>query len=145
VQRAATYDMRKDSSRRQARAGVAAASPTIVLFSADDDLAQLVRQAAQETCGVEHRRSAQNSSALLAQPHVRLVLVDDGAIEERERGWLLTQIRKRLPDASLLYIAADHNLENEKRARANGASYYTAKPLDAERFLQVLRSFLKVS
>jgi len=78
-----------------------------------------------------------------AQPNVRLVILDDQAVEENDRSWLLTRIHKRLPGVSLLYITGDQSDTNEKRARANGAHYYVSRPLSFERFGYVLQSFLR--
>jgi hypothetical protein len=78
-----------------------------------------------------------------AQPNVRLVILDDQAVEENDRSWLLTRIHKRLPGVSLLYIAGNQSDTNEKRARANGAHYYVSRPLSFERFGYVLQSFLR--
>ena len=75
---------------------------------------------------------------------MRLAIVDDQAVEENDRGWLLTQIRERFSADSLLYVAGSQSDANEKRARTNGAHYYVSKPLSLERFGQVLRSFLQI-
>jgi DNA-binding response OmpR family regulator len=83
------------------------------------------------------------SDGSFALPNVRIVILDDQAVEEDDRSWLLTRIRKRLPDASLLYIARNQSDTNEKRARSNGAHYYASKPLSFGRFGYVLQSFLR--
>lgn len=82
---------------------------------------------------------------VLAQPNVRLIILDDQAVEENDRGWLLAQIRKYFPGPSLLYIAGSQSDGNEKRARTNGAHYYISKPLSLERFSYVLQSFLQAA
>ncbi len=46
------------------------------------------------------------------------------------------------PSALLIYVAESHQPEAERRARAYAAQYYTAKPLDPDRTLRVLESFL---
>jgi DNA-binding response OmpR family regulator len=119
-------------------------SPRLLLFSDDQVLAdlaggvvkppwKLVRQGADGLTGRE----------VFAQPNVRLVVLDDQAVEESDRGWLLAQIRKHFSGASLLYIASLQSDDNEKRARANGAQYYVSRPLALERFGHVLESFLQ--
>lgn len=80
---------------------------------------------------------------VLAQPNVRLAIIDDQAIDENDRGRWLGQFRKLFSGVSLLYVAGNWSDGNEKRARANGAQYYVSKPLSPERFGQVLQSFLK--
>ena len=83
------------------------------------------------------------SDRILAEPNVRLVVLDDQGVDENDRGWLLVQIRKRFSDASLLYVAGSQSDGNERLARRNGAHYYVSKPLSPERFARVLESFLR--
>jgi DNA-binding response OmpR family regulator len=90
-----------------------------------------------------YRADKYGSHQVFVQPNVRLVILDDQTVEEKERGWLLAQIRKHFSGTSLLYIAASQSDGNEKRARMNGAHYYASKPLSLERFGYVLRSFLQ--
>ena len=80
---------------------------------------------------------------MIAQPNVRLVIVDDQTVEENDRGWMLVQIRKHFSGIPLLYVAGGQSDANEKQARTNGAQYYVSKPLSVERFGQVVRSFLQ--
>jgi|SRR5271170_5281343 len=119
-------------------------SPTLLLLSDDEALAtfvlgivkrpwKLIRNGAHK-CG---------SREVFTQPNVRLVILDDQAVVDNERGWLLTQIRKHFSGTSLLYVAAIQTDCNEKRARTNGAHYYASKPLSFEQFGYVLRSFLR--
>ncbi len=114
----------------------------LLLLSDDDALVKLVRAAIRPPWKVDHHDNA-NASDLFRRPHVRLVIVDDGMIKEAERGWLLGQIRQRAAGVPLMYVADSHDLENERRARASGAQYYTSKPVDEQQFVQILRSFLK--
>jgi len=116
--------------------------PTLLLLSGDKSLASLVREASGPGWRVEHVEDAQGGE-LFARPNIRLVVVDDELIGEGDRGWLLGQIRARQAGVPLMYVTAFHDPENEKRARAGGAHYYTSKPLDKGRFVQVLQSFLK--
>ena len=83
------------------------------------------------------------SQKTFAEPNVRLVILDDQAVEENERRWLLGQIRKHFPGDLMIYIAGIHSDDNERRARTNGAHYYDAKPLAHELFGQVLQSFMQ--
>ena len=77
------------------------------------------------------------------EPNVQLVILDDQAVGEGDRGWLLAQLRKHFPGHPMLYIAGSHSEDNEIRARTNGAHYYDSKPLSPERFEQVLQSFMQ--
>ena len=117
--------------------------PTLLLLSADKSLVDLVRTASGPDWNVSHHLNAHDRDDPLDRPNVKLVLLDDSAVEESERGWLLGQIRRRVPEALLLYVTVQHSEENERRARANGALYYIAKPLQAPLFTQVLKAFLK--
>jgi len=120
-------------------------SPTLLLLSDDEALADLVRGIVKRPWKlVRQGANGFMNREAFSQPNVRLVILDDQAIEENDRGWLLAQIRKHLPGPSLLYVAANQSDGNEKRARTTGAHYYVSKPLSLERFGNVLRSFLKV-
>jgi DNA-binding response OmpR family regulator len=85
------------------------------------------------------------SRKVFVQPNVRLVIFDDQAVEESDSGWMLAQIRKHFSGISLLYVAANQSDGNEKRARTNGAHYYSSKPLSLMRFGYVLQSFCRHS
>jgi hypothetical protein len=74
---------------------------------------------------------------------VRLVVIDDEAVSEQDRGWLLGQIRRSLDGATLLYVAGSHSVENERRARGHGALYYTAKPIQSGELTSVLKGFME--
>lgn len=119
-------------------------SPTLLLLSADAALADLIRGIVKRPwklvrCGADKLMTRE----VLAQPNVRLVIVDDQTVEENDRGWMLVQIRKHFSGIPLLYVASGQSDANEKRARTNGAQYYVSKPLSVERFGQVVRSFLQ--
>jgi DNA-binding response OmpR family regulator len=118
--------------------------PTLLLLSADREIVEIVTDAAKAGWRVAEHGETEALHSLFAEPNVRLVLLDDEAIEEAERGRLLTQIRRRLPAASLLYVAGNHDELNEKRARTGGAHYYVSKPLALERFAHVLQSFMRM-
>ncbi len=115
---------------------------TLLLLSDDDAFVKLVREVIGPPWRIDHHGNVDRSD-LFRQPNVGLVLVDDGVIKEAERGWLLGQIRQRASGVPLMYVADSHDLENERRARASGAHYYTSKPVDERQFVLVLRSFLK--
>jgi DNA-binding NtrC family response regulator len=116
---------------------------TLLLLSNDGALERLVRGNISPQWKVE-RRNNFHAGEIFKQPHVGLVVLDDAMVVEGERGWLLGQIRQWVPGVPIMYVADNHDLDNEKRARANGAQYYTSKPLDEHRFALVLQSFLKM-
>lgn len=120
-------------------------APTLLLLSDDEALAEFVLGVVKPPWRLIHQdgAGAPMSDGSFALPNVRIVILDDQAVEENDRGWLLTRIHKRIPDASLLYIARNQSDANEKRARSNGAHYYASKPLSFERFGYVLQSFLR--
>ncbi len=119
-------------------------SPTLLLLSADEALTGLVRGVVRRPWKLV-RLGADKfmTREMLAQPNVRLVIVDDQTVEENDRGWMLVQIRKHFSGIPLLYVAGRQSDANEKQARTNGAQYYVSKPLSVERFGQVVRSFLQ--
>jgi len=119
-------------------------SPSLLLFSDDEALTGLVRGIVKPPWKlVRQLANGFTNREVFAQPNVRLVILDDQAVEESDRGWLLAQIRKHFSGASLLYVASLQSDDNEKRARANGAQYYVSRPLALERFGHVLESFLQ--
>jgi DNA-binding response OmpR family regulator len=117
--------------------------PALLLLSYDPVLADLVRETLKYpwkfVCG---RPDRYLSYKIFTEPNVRLVLLDDEAIQEDDRVWLLTQLRKHFSGSPLLYVASTHSESTEKQARTNGAQYYALKPLSAEHFGPVLCSFL---
>jgi DNA-binding response OmpR family regulator len=116
----------------------------VLLLSDDEALAKLVLGIVKRPWKlVRHAADKYLGRELFAQPNVRLVILDDQAVEENDRGWLLEQIRKHFSGPPLLYVAGSQSDANEKRARTKGAHYYVSKPLSIERFGQVLQSFLQ--
>ena len=118
--------------------------PIALLLSEDQALIDLVFEVVKHPWILIHyRATAYLSREAFVQPHVRLVVLDDQEVDEKSRGMLLTQIRRRFAGTPLLYVAATQSDGNEKRARTNGAHYYASKPLSLDRFGYVLRSFLR--
>jgi len=119
-------------------------SPTLLLLSDDELLADFVLGIVKRPWKlIRHGADKYGSREVFTHPNVRLVILDDQAVVDNERGRLLTQISKHFSGTSLLYVAAIQSDCNEKRARANGAHYYASKPLSFEQFGHVLRSFLR--
>lgn len=123
----------------------AAPAPTVVVFSADKELTELARQAAPHPWKVEPCEDPSLGRQVLQRPNVKVVIVDDEVVREDSRGWLLDRIHRFVPQALLIYVAASHSAADEKRARSYAAQYYTAKPIDVERTMRVVQSFLKAA
>jgi DNA-binding response OmpR family regulator len=116
----------------------------LLLLSDDEALANFVLGIVKCPWKLVHQGADRYMShKMFAQPNVRLVVLDDQAVQENDRDWLLAQIRKHFSGHPLLYVAGNHSEINEKRARTNGAQYYASKPLVHEQFGQVLQSFLQ--
>ena len=126
-------------------ASVRLPAPTLVLFSSDKELTALVRKSVKAPWKIELCEDPAIGREALSRPSVRLVIVDDGAVDEEARGWLLDRIRKFVPHALLIYIASTHTEADERRARGYSAQYYTAKPLDADRTARVIESFVRTA
>jgi len=102
--------------------------PTLAVLSNDDQLTELVQGAAGSKWSVVKPAIAEISS-LIREPNVKLVIFDDQSVPSSDRGWALTEIQRCASRASIIYVAGQHNLENEKQARTRGVLFYTAKPL----------------
>ncbi len=123
-----------------------AAAPTgqprgIAIFSRDESIVRLITDGLRGSWVIEKFSDPLQARASMPKSGVRIVVIDDEAIEEATRGWLLDQVRKWAPHALVAYIAAIHNPETERRAREHRVQYYTSKPMDRERTLKVLHSF----
>ncbi|MDO8433365.1 MAG: hypothetical protein Q7S58_13255 [Candidatus Binatus sp.] len=119
--------------------------PTIAILSADPAISNLARDLVAERWRVEESSGSHTDRRFPAFPAVRIVIFDDETVDLADRSWLLAQIRKRAPSASMLYIAANHDSNTERQARINGAHYYCSKPIDHSEFRAVLNSFLRTS
>jgi hypothetical protein len=113
----------------------------VVIVSSDESLVNFIADNMGESWVVERCADPHRAPAILGRAQVRIVVIDDEAIDESTRGWLFDQVRKRFPQALVAYIAANHSPAAERRARAYDVQYYTSKPLDRVRTLRVLRSF----
>ncbi len=130
------------TSRRALPALRTSVKPAVLAVTRDDTLIDLVTKVSGQR-SVESRFDAPAAREFLLERNVRLVIVDDAAIAESERSWFLDQVRRWAPDAFVIYLASQHGPEVEKRARAHGALFYTAKPIDSERLTQVLQQISK--
>ncbi len=113
----------------------------IVVLSRDQSIMQMIAECMSDSWAIEKFADPHDARAFLRKPCVRIVVIDDEAIEESTCGWLLDQVRERAPDALVAYIAAIHSPETERRVRTYPVQYYTSKPMDRERTLRVLHSF----
>ena len=117
----------------------------LALLSTDETLANAVGSVVEAPWRLEHRCYLDSLIDFLQLPDVRLVVVDDEAVIEGDRGWLVAQIRRHLEGATLLYVAASHSAENERRARSHGAHYYTSKPIETDDIAGVLKAFMELA
>lgn len=136
--------MKKDltTSREALTALPKTRETTVLALTRDESLIALVSKASG-TRRTEARSDPLSARSFLFERNVRLVVVDDGVIAEGERGWFLELVRRRAPDAFVVYLASEHDAEVEKRARSHGVLFYTAKPIDTARLTQVLRQLAK--
>lgn len=142
MQASSVYTMKVQNAT--ARVLPKTANPELLLVSIDDSFARLVNTVAFPKWLVERRNNTSDGARALARRHVRLVVFDDQAVADSERGWLLAQVRRQKPGVPLLYVASDHNHETEILARRGGASYYTSKPIHDQQWSYVLRSFMQL-
>ncbi|MGH8014258.1 MAG: hypothetical protein ACREQ4_17350 [Candidatus Binataceae bacterium] len=116
----------------------------ILVLSADDALFTLVEAALHPGWSVARARALVDLPKQLRAAHLQVVVVDDAGITSDDRGWLMARIHRDVPFASVIYIAAVHSEAVERTARAGGAKYYTAAPLDLLNFAEVVRGFLGI-
>jgi DNA-binding NtrC family response regulator len=119
--------------------------PAIVIFSSDHQLVAMAAEAAGKDWVVRQSSDASQAREVMSPLKVRLVVMDDEQIDPKVRGWLLEQIRKHAASALVIYIAAEHDLDGERRARAHPVQFYTARPLDADLVRRVLDSFVRAA
>ena len=100
----------------------------LALLSNDSQLTETVQAAAGSQWSVVKPGIAQIIS-LIHEPNVKLVIFDDQSVAASDRGRALTEIRRCASRASIIYVAGQHDQENEKQARTGGVLFYTAKPL----------------
>ena len=133
--------MLKQRNRSKSVSAAVDRRQAIAVFSRDDSIVKMIADAMGDSWIVETCTDPHDARACLIKPGVGIVVIDDEAVEESTRGWLLDQVRKWSPQALVAYIAAIHTPENERRAREYSVQYYTSKPMDRERTLRVLHSF----
>jgi DNA-binding NtrC family response regulator len=119
--------------------------PAIVVFSSDHELVAMAAEVAGKNWVVRHSSDPAQAREVMSRLKVRLVVIDDEKIDAEVRGWLLEQIRKHAASALVIYIAAEHDLDGERRARTHPVQFYTARPLDADLVRRVLESFVRAA
>ena len=119
--------------------------PTVLVLSGDQSLQMLVSSVCESPWAMEVGSDPNDALGSALSRNIRVVVLDDEGVPAAERAWLCNRISKLASDAVLIYIAAQHSEEVEKIARAHGAVYYTAKPLDSDRLSTMLQSWLKRS
>jgi hypothetical protein len=124
---------------------VRAPHPAIVVFSSDSQVVGIAADAAGKDWVVRQTGDIGQAHDILSKLKVRLVVIDDANIAPTVRGWLLEQVRKLAGSALVIYIAEQHDLDGERRARAHPVQFYTARPLDADLVRRVLDSFVRAA
>jgi hypothetical protein len=128
--------------RGDRRATPGAAPRAVAVFSRDRSIIGLVDRALGNGWRRDLCPEPGHARNLLVKAGVKVVVIDERAIEEGTRGWLLDGVHKLAPDALVAYIAASHSPELERWARSRNVSYYDAQPIEPERILRILRSFI---
>ena len=90
---------------------------SIAVFSRDASIVKMIARGTSDSWVMENFADPHEGRAFPLKPSVRIVVIDDEAIEESTRGWLLDQVHKRAPDALVIHIAAIHGPQAERRAR----------------------------
>lgn len=118
---------------------------SVVVFSHDDSIIGLVADGLNRQWRLDRCEEPSLARTFLVRAGVGIVVVDDGAVEEGSRGWLLDQVRRWAPSALVAYIASNHSPEVERQARARNVQYYASRPLDRDRTLRILQSFVSAA
>jgi DNA-binding NtrC family response regulator len=113
-------------------------SPTILALSDDPNLIQLLLKTCNRPWMVKATDDFTSYLNLVPDGDCKVVVVDDEKLGLGDRGWLLNRIQSWIPQAFIIYIAAEHSADVERTARSRGAGYYLSKPLDSERLVHLL-------
>ena len=117
------------------------AARTAVVFSRDETIFALIVEGLSGKWRTLRCVEANDARLYLREAGVEIVVVDEDAIEETSRGWLLGQAQRWAPRALVAYIAATHSSEVERWVRSRRVQYYLSRPVDRELAIRVLRSF----
>jgi hypothetical protein len=121
------------------------AARTAVVFSRDETILALIAEGLSDAWRTLRCFEASDARLYLRGAGVEIVVVDDDAIEESTRGWLLDQAQRWAPRALVAYIAANHSAEVERWVRSRRVQYYLSRPVDRELAIRVLRSFAQAA
>jgi DNA-binding response OmpR family regulator len=117
----------------------------VVVCGTDKTLCALATEAGTANWNVESCPDAVSVRTRLSEAAPQLIVIDDEAVTTDDRGWLLERIRRLAPRAYVIYVAARHDAETEKRARSHGVHYYMSKPIDPHRFTEVSQAFMRAA
>ena len=112
-----------------------------LVFSQDESIIGLIRDGLTDGWRMDPCSEPNQARMFLQRADIRIVVIDDVAIDKPTRGWLLDQVRKWAPDALVIYIASEHSPEVERHVRSRGVQYYLSRPVDRDRTIRVLHSF----
>lgn len=115
--------------------------PMAVVFSIDESVERLVAEGMPREWVISRCGNPGEARQALVKPGVKIVVIDDHAMDEMTSGWLLDQVRRWAPRALVAYIAARHGIEVERRARSHNVQYYFSRPIDREHTVKVLKAF----
>lgn len=138
-------DRRLPLNQRSRDGAPIAAGETVrmaVVFSKDESVIRLIRDGLGDGWCMNLCSEPDEGRIFPLKTGVGIVVIDDAAIDESSRGWLLDRVHRWAPDALVAYIASAHAPEVERRVRSHGVQYYLSRPVDRERTLRVLRSFV---
>ncbi len=116
-----------------------------MISDGDGSLSAIAEQAGASAWSVESCRDAVKVRDRLSESTPHLILLDDEAVRADDRGWLLERIRQQAPRTFIIYVAANHDADTERRARSHGVHYYMSKPIDPNRIIQVSQAFIKAA
>ena len=102
--------------------------PVLVLLSRDTELIATVKHSVRPDWTLVSR-DIDELPGLIREPNVRLVVFDDESVDALDRGWALAEILRCAAHASIIYVAGQHDHDNERLARVRGVLFYTSKPL----------------
>jgi len=116
-----------------------------VISDGDKSLSSIAEQAGASVWSIQSCRDAVKARDRLFESTPHLILLDDEAVRPDDRGWLLERIRQQAPRTFVIYVAANHDADTERRARSHGVHYYMSKPVDPNRIIQVSQAFIKAA
>ena len=114
--------------------------PKPLLIIDDDKASSMVLKFRLQSMGnfvVHLADCGQTGLEAVSKERPAVVLCDMNLPDSNGEG-LVKQIKDLMPEAAVFVLTADNRAEDEARCRAAGADAYLTKPLDVDRFLQVI-------